>query len=68
MLGFGYAVWTIAGSGYEVVFKGFMLLMGAVPVYIWMKWRASKEHVGLQAVPADTLAPTATADVARVAS
>jgi APA family basic amino acid/polyamine antiporter len=68
MLGFGYAVWTIAGSGYEVVFKGFMLLMGAVPVYIWMKWRASKEPVALQAVPTDTLAPTATADVARVAS
>lgn len=51
LLAFGYSLWAIAGSGYEVVFKGFMLLMAGIPVYVWMKWRASK----------DEPAPTATA-------
>jgi APA family basic amino acid/polyamine antiporter len=41
-LAFGYSLWAIAGSGYEVVFKGFMLLLAGVPVYVWMKWRAAK--------------------------
>jgi hypothetical protein len=34
-----YSLWTIAGSGYQVVFRGFMLLMAGVPVYVFMKWR-----------------------------
>jgi APA family basic amino acid/polyamine antiporter len=42
-LALAYSIWTIAGSGYEVVFKGFMLLMAGIPVYVFMKWRASKE-------------------------
>jgi APA family basic amino acid/polyamine antiporter len=42
-LAFGYSLWAIAGSGYEVVFKGFMLLMAGIPVFVWVKWRASKE-------------------------
>jgi APA family basic amino acid/polyamine antiporter len=39
-LAFAYSLWTIAGSGYEVVYKGFVLLMAGVPVYVFMKWRA----------------------------
>jgi APA family basic amino acid/polyamine antiporter len=51
LLAFGYSLWAIAGSGYEVVFKGFMLLMAGIPVYVWMKWRASKD----EPAPSETL-------------
>jgi APA family basic amino acid/polyamine antiporter len=44
-LAFAYALWTIAGSGYQVVFRGFMLLMAGVPVYVFMKWRAMHDRV-----------------------
>jgi APA family basic amino acid/polyamine antiporter len=57
-LAFGYSMWAIAGSGYEVVFKGFMLLMAGIPVYVWVKWRASKDQtpeVELETVPEPTL-------------
>jgi basic amino acid/polyamine antiporter, APA family len=37
-LGFGYALWAIVGAGYEVIAKGFVLLMVGVPVYVLMKW------------------------------
>jgi APA family basic amino acid/polyamine antiporter len=40
MLAFAYSLWTIAGSGYEVVYKGFILLLAGIPVYVFMKWRA----------------------------
>jgi len=41
-LAFAYALWTIAGSGYQVVFRGFMLLMAGIPVYVFMKWRGTR--------------------------
>ncbi|MEU8245722.1 amino acid permease [Nonomuraea sp. NPDC048916] len=36
---FAYALWTIAGSGYEVVYKGTLLMLAGVPVYVWLKYR-----------------------------
>jgi basic amino acid/polyamine antiporter, APA family len=42
LLAFGYTLWAIAGSGYEVVFKGFLLLLAGIPIYVWMRWRSSK--------------------------
>ena len=41
-LAFAYSLWTIAGSGYQVVFRGFLLLMAGVPVYVFMKWRGAR--------------------------
>ncbi|WP_299671354.1 hypothetical protein, partial [uncultured Tateyamaria sp.] len=38
VLGFIYSVWAIFGSGAEVVFYGFLLLMAGVPVYVWQCW------------------------------
>jgi APA family basic amino acid/polyamine antiporter len=38
---FGYSLWAIAGAGYEVVFKGFLLLLAGIPVYVWLRWRAT---------------------------
>lgn len=37
-LAFVYAFWAIAGSGKDVVFLGFLLLLAGVPVYIWLFW------------------------------
>ena len=42
LLGFGYSLWAIAGAGYEVVFKGFLLLLAGIPIYVWMRWRAAR--------------------------
>jgi APA family basic amino acid/polyamine antiporter len=44
-LAFAYSLWTIAGSGYQVVFRGFMLLLAGIPVYVFMKWRASTDTI-----------------------
>lgn len=48
-LAFAYSLWTIAGSGYQVVFRGFMLLMAGIPIYLWMKWRSSQDEIGATA-------------------
>jgi APA family basic amino acid/polyamine antiporter len=45
VLAFAYSVWAIAGAGYEVVFKGFLLLLAGIPVYVWMRWRAGRVTV-----------------------
>jgi APA family basic amino acid/polyamine antiporter len=37
-----YAIWAVAGSGYEVVYKGFLLLLLGIPVYLWMRWSAAR--------------------------
>jgi hypothetical protein len=37
-LAFAYSVWAIAGSGQEVIAKGFVLLLAGVPIYIGMRW------------------------------
>jgi APA family basic amino acid/polyamine antiporter len=39
---FAYSLWAIAGSGYEIVFKGFMLLLAGIPVYVFLKWRTMR--------------------------
>ena len=44
-LAFGYSLWMIAGSGYEVVFKGFMLLTAGIPVYVWMRWQTTRAEM-----------------------
>jgi hypothetical protein len=38
-LAFAYTLWTIAGSGYQVVFRGFLLMLAGIPVYLFMLWR-----------------------------
>jgi APA family basic amino acid/polyamine antiporter len=57
-LAFAYTLWTIAGSGYQVVFRGFMLLLAGVPVYLFMLWR----NAGSAADAAADTADEATAD------
>jgi APA family basic amino acid/polyamine antiporter len=43
-LALGYAIWMVAGSGYEIVYKGFLLLLAGIPVYLWMAYRTSKRR------------------------
>jgi hypothetical protein len=42
-LAFAYSLWAIWGSGEEWLAKGFMLLLFGIPVYVWLKWRQTKE-------------------------
>lgn len=44
-LAFGFSLWVMAGSGQEVVFWGFILLMAGIPFYVWMKM-ADPEYAG----------------------
>ncbi|MBL7816957.1 MAG: amino acid permease [Saprospiraceae bacterium] len=39
-LAFAYSLWAVAGSGQEVVYWGFILLMLGVPVFIFMKYKS----------------------------
>jgi hypothetical protein len=57
-LAFAYSLWSIAGSGYQVVFRGFLLLMAGIPVYLYMRWRAASRPE-LVEVPAEVRAKRA---------
>ena len=43
-VGFAYAVWTMIGSGMEIIGQGFVLWMIGVPVFVWMRWARRHEH------------------------
>jgi glucose dehydrogenase len=36
-------VWAIWGAGYEAMSKGLMLILIGIPVYLYVKWRESRE-------------------------
>jgi basic amino acid/polyamine antiporter, APA family len=40
-----FSIWAIYGAGYEVIAKGFLLLMLGVPVYVYIRYRESKREV-----------------------
>ena len=46
-LAMAYASWAIWGAGYEYIAKGFMLLIAGIPVFLWVRWRASKAEEAL---------------------
>jgi APA family basic amino acid/polyamine antiporter len=58
-LAFAYSLWTIAGSGYQVVFRGFLLLMAGIPIYLLMKWWNAREPAPQ---PVDVPSTTASID------
>jgi APA family basic amino acid/polyamine antiporter len=43
VLAFIYSLWTIAGSGRDTVYWGFLLLLAGVPVFVWMRWRGQPQ-------------------------
>jgi APA family basic amino acid/polyamine antiporter len=42
-LALAYSSWAIWGAGFKPVTEGFMLLLGGIPVFLWVKWRQSRE-------------------------
>lgn len=42
LIGFVYSLWAIVGSGQEIVYWGFIMLMAGVPFYSMMKFKTSK--------------------------
>jgi len=36
-LAFVYALFAIGGAGADVVYLGFLLILGGLPVYVWVK-------------------------------
>ena len=42
---FLFSVWAIAGSGMEIVYWGFILLILGLPIYVWMTIRYKKGKV-----------------------
>jgi basic amino acid/polyamine antiporter, APA family len=59
MLAFAYSFWMIYGAGQEYIAQGFLLLMAGIPVYVFMKWRQSREDVFVPISPAPREAETA---------
>lgn len=52
-LALAYSSWAIWGAGYKPVTEGFMLLLGGIPVYIWVKWqqyRHQPESISLEPI------------------
>jgi APA family basic amino acid/polyamine antiporter len=54
---FAYSLWAIWGSGEEVVFKGFILILGGTPVYVAMRWYQARQRAGATAPVPSTAAP-----------
>lgn len=43
ILAFSYALWTIAGTGKDAVYYGFLLLMGGIPFYVWLAYKKNEQ-------------------------
>jgi basic amino acid/polyamine antiporter, APA family len=55
VLAFGYSAWAIWGAGEKTIAWGFMLLLGGIPVFIWLKWRQALEPTHEPAILSQTL-------------
>lgn len=44
LLAFLFSLWMVAGSGQEIVYWGFMLVMAGIPFYVWVLWRKNKKQ------------------------
>ncbi|MFZ1751979.1 MAG: amino acid permease [Saprospiraceae bacterium] len=42
-LAFLYSLWAVAGSGQEIVYWGFILMMAGIPFYVFILWKNNKE-------------------------
>ncbi len=43
VIAIAYSIWTVAGSGYAVVYQGFILLLLGIPVFCGMKFAAARK-------------------------
>jgi len=51
LLALGYSSWAIWGAGFKPVTEGFILLLGGIPVFLWVKWRESRGEAEAVALP-----------------
>jgi APA family basic amino acid/polyamine antiporter len=65
-VGFAYAVWTMIGSGMEIIGQGFVLWMIGVPVFVWMRWSNRHEHELIVPFEHPQLVPTNDKESAKV--
>ncbi len=49
LLGFIYSLWALYGSGEDVVFFGFLLLLSGIPVYVFIRIRQARSRSFKQA-------------------
>lgn len=42
-LSFLFSIWAIAGSGMEIVYWGFLLLMAGLPLFVWMQLKKNAD-------------------------
>jgi APA family basic amino acid/polyamine antiporter len=47
LLAFVFALWIIAGSGQEIVYWGFLLMMAGIPLYTWVIHKQQKDQSSL---------------------
>ena len=51
-LGFAYAIFAIWGMGWDIIGKGFLLLMVGVPVFVYLVWRnRTPRPISVQEMP-----------------
>ncbi len=43
-IAFIFSIWAIAGSGQEIVYWGFLLLMAGIPVFVWVKIKKDRNE------------------------
>jgi APA family basic amino acid/polyamine antiporter len=48
VLGFGYSVWAMYATGYVAIGQGYLLIIAGTVVYVWMRWRRSKERIPIR--------------------
>jgi len=48
VLAFAYSVWAIVGAGYDIIARGFVLLLLGMPVYVYLKWRQRRAEPDLR--------------------
>jgi basic amino acid/polyamine antiporter, APA family len=58
-LAFVYSVWAITGSGKDIIAKGFVLLLGGIPVYVLMKGWQQRQAAKAAAAAPPAVTPTA---------
>lgn len=44
MLSFAFSLWAVIGSGQEIVYWGFVLIMSGIPFYVWIVYKRDKDN------------------------
>jgi APA family basic amino acid/polyamine antiporter len=65
ILAFLYSFWMIYGAGQEYIAQGFLLLIAGIPVYVYLKWRQSKDASAVTTTVAATVEATVEATAAK---